>query len=206
MTRRPSFDVRQHGRKILIVLLVLLGLNVAAAVLVVQPKVREHRRLEEANRPRIEALKALQAEVEAYEGYLAALDKAESDLATLREDVLATRPIRLVDVQDEVNRLAKQFNVTGDKVQYKNDVLEEEGLEYVGMVFPLEGGEDNLRRFISAVEASEEFLVIEQVALDRARDGGALLQLSITLATYFDAPEELKQPAARPRRRSRRGT
>jgi len=54
---------------------------------------------------------------------------------------------------------------------------------------PLEGGYHNLRGFIQAVESSSQFLVIERVVLVRSKEGGVLLQLNITLATYFDAPE-----------------
>jgi Tfp pilus assembly protein PilO len=57
------------------------------------------------------------------------------------------------------------------------------------MVVPLEGGYANLRKFLQAVESSSKFLVIEQVALAQGHEGGAILQLNIALATYFDDPE-----------------
>ncbi len=62
-----------------------------------------------------------------------------------------------------------------------------QGLERFAMVVPLQGGYANLRHFIQAVESSDKFLVVERVAIDRAKDGGVLLQMNITLATYFDA-------------------
>ena len=61
------------------------------------------------------------------------------------------------------------------------------------MIVPLEGGYQNLRSFIQAVESSEQFIVVERVQLGRSNEGGVMLQLNITLATYFDAPELRKQ-------------
>ena len=69
------------------------------------------------------------------------------------------------------------------------------------MTVPLEGGYANLRRFLQAVEVSDKFLVVERVALGEGKRGGAMLQLSITLATYFDAPERYKRGKERERRR-----
>lgn len=188
MPARFQFDIRQSGRRIVWALVGLVVLNLAATFLVVRPKVRELDGLRETNAPRRLAKQTLIADVESREAYVAALDQAELDLATLRDDVLSTKNRRLVAVQLEVARLADEFGVRFEQVRNKNAILEDEELEYFGMVVPLEGGYANLRQFIQAVESSEKFLVIEQVALDEAKDGGALLQLNITVATYFDFP------------------
>ena len=106
----------------------------------------------------------------------------------------------MVTAQLEVADLARQFGVAVEKVEYRNETLMDEGLDYMGMVVPLEGGYTNLRRFIEAVEESDKFLVIESVSLDQAKDGGTLLQLNIALATYFDAPGVPEEQRERPRR------
>jgi len=59
------------------------------------------------------------------------------------------------------------------------------------MTVPLEGGYPNLRKFLQAVEHSDQFFVVERVSLARGKAGGKLLSLNIILATYFTAPEEL---------------
>ena len=69
---------------------------------------------------------------------------------------------------------------------------------------PLEGGYSALRRFLQAVEHSSKFLLVERVALGKGKEGGVLLQLNITLATYFNAPEERLRKKPQPTRRSRR--
>ena len=60
-----------------------------------------------------------------------------------------------------------------------------------GISVPLEGGYANLRKFLQAVEGSDKFLVVERVALARGKQGGRMLDLNISLATYFMASPEL---------------
>ena len=59
------------------------------------------------------------------------------------------------------------------------------------MNVPLEGGYPALRRFLQAVEQSDKFLIVERVALAKGKEGGVMLQLNITLATYFNAPADV---------------
>jgi Tfp pilus assembly protein PilO len=187
--RRPRFDIRRTGRSLLVAYGVVAALNVGFYVLLARPKMLEYRAMSEKNTPVRRAAERLQANVDDLEAYLAALDKAKADLATLRRDILATKNRRMVAVQLELARLAGQFGIDLDQVTYENKILEDEGLERFAMVVPLEGGYANLRSFIRAVEESEQFLVIERVALGTAKQGGVMLQLNITLATYFNAPE-----------------
>ncbi len=187
--RKPRFDLRQMARQILTAYLALAAANVLAYALLVRPRAQTHRRILAESAPARERLKEREAEVKAREDASAALDKAKADLESLRKDVLSTRDRRMIDVQLELARLARQFDINLQRVQYDNKKLEEEGLERFAMVVPLTGGYANLRKFLQAVETSDKFLVIEQVALATGHEGGVLLDLNITLATYFDDPE-----------------
>jgi Tfp pilus assembly protein PilO len=203
MPRWTSFDIRQQGRPVLLVFLVLVVVNIAAGLVLVRPKLNELDTLRDEYEPRRQELLDFRKVVEARESYLATLNQTEADLHRLRTEVLSTKERRLVVAQLEVADIAEQFGVNVDEVSYENDTLYDEGLEYLGWRVPLEGGYTNLRKFIEAVEESPKFLVIESVSLDQAKDGGSLLQLNIKLATYFDAPE-LAEEAARDRKESRR--
>jgi Tfp pilus assembly protein PilO len=197
------FDIRQVSRKLVLACLVWLVLDVAWLGLVVRPRVYEYRRLDDQSHARIEALAARKAEVEARESFLNALRQAEQDLRELRTEWLGTRARQMVPVQLELSKLAQQFNIDLEQVQYQNSELEREALERFAMVVPLEGGYGNLRRFIQAVERSNKFLVIERVALGQTPEGGVLLQMNITLATYFDAPYLLRRLQQESPRRER---
>jgi Tfp pilus assembly protein PilO len=195
--RKFRFDIRQAGRRILTVYLALLVANVLGYAVLVRPRARAYSELVAESGPRRESLRQREAEVKEREDFLAALDKAKADLEALRRDVLSTRDRRMIDVQFELARLARQFGINSQRVQYENKRLEEEGLERFAMVVPLAGGYGNLRKFLQAVEESSRFLVIEQVGLATGPEGGAILELNITLATYFDDPASRASRAAK---------
>ena len=190
--RRLRFDLRQAGGPIRAVLVLWAVVNIAVCVLLVRPAVREYRNLLEGTGPQQQELREQRTEVERREAYLDALVKAEQDLTRLREEVLSTRELRMVEVQLELKALADQFGIDLDSVTFDSELLRDEELDKLLMVVPLEGGYTNLRRFLQAVESSSKFLVVEGVALGEGKRGASLLQLNISLATYFDVPPELK--------------
>ena len=183
------FDIRQAGMTLLLAYGVLALLNAGFFLLLTRPKVFEHRTMTEKTVPLRTALEEREAQVTDLETYLAALNQAQEDLVRLRQDILATKNSRLVPVQIELERIAGQFQINVNQATTENEALPEEGLERFAMVVPLEGGYQNLRSFVQAVEASDQFLVIEKVALARGQEGGVILELNITVATYFDAPD-----------------
>ncbi|MBZ5640620.1 MAG: hypothetical protein LAO51_17930 [Acidobacteriia bacterium] len=187
--RKLRFDVRQMGRQILTVYLVLLIANVLGYALLVRPKARSLSELRAESEPTRERLKRREEEVKGREAFLAGLDLAKREMERLRTEVLSTRDRRMIEVQLEVARIAREFGINYKQVRYDNKKLPDEGLDAMTMVVPLEGGYANLRKFLQAVESSNKFLVIEQVALAQGHEGGAILQLNIALATYFDDPE-----------------
>jgi Tfp pilus assembly protein PilO len=200
--RRIRFDVRQAGKQLLTIFLAVLAVNVLFGVLLVRPRIKAYRALTEDSQPRLLRVQKRQKEVEAREKFLATLEQSRGALEKLRGEILSTRQKRMIAVQYELSQLAKQFGINMERIQYENDILEDEALERMAMVVPLAGGYQNLRRFVQAVEGSDKFLVLERVALETGQEGGVLLQLNITLATYFDSPEmraakEAKRSAAR---------
>jgi len=208
--RRFKFDIRAAGRYITLIVGLLAVANGVVYFLATRPKVQEYTSLQEGTGPQQEALRAHRAEVEEREGYHEALVKAEADLLTLREAVLSTRKLRMTEVYLELASLAGQFSIDVDSISFDNEILREEELDKLVMTVPLEGGYANLRKFLRAVENSEKFLVVERVALGEGKRGGVLLQLSISLATYFDAPDDVKRANEAERRagrakRARRG-
>ncbi len=186
--RRPRFDVREASGKIFLVLAALVLANAAVAVFVVHPKVTRYRQLTDLSSPQLQVVKTREREVVAKETYRAELEKARDDMKHLAGDVLSTRQRRMIGVQLEVAKLAREFNVALNRVQYQNEALDNGALERFGTVVPLAGGYTNLRKFIQSVESSDNFLVIERVALGTGKSTD-VVELNITLATYFIAPD-----------------
>jgi Tfp pilus assembly protein PilO len=202
--RRFRFDIRQAGPQILIFLLVLLAFNVGFYLLATRPRVNEFRSLAKGSEPQLSELQGRTREVEVREAFFEALQKAEQDLQRLRTEILSTREARLVEVQRELEALCRQFKIDLDSVTFDDEVLQNEGLDKMIMVVPLKGNYTSLRNFLQAVESSEKFMLVERVALAEGKEGGVMLELSITLATYFDLPDLPNRRGNRPERSVRR--
>jgi Tfp pilus assembly protein PilO len=200
VSRRP-LDVGQRIRAIGIALSALAVLNFAFWLLFTRPGIRESERLEVGTDPQRRELIARRTEVEKQEKFLTQLEKAEADLKRLRSDLLATRETRMISAQFEVAELCERFGIDWETVSIDNELLVGEELDRMAMTVPLEGGYANLRRFLQAVESSEQFLVVEQVGLAESNEGGVMLELNVAIATYFDAPEvRARNRTERPRR------
>ena len=205
MTQRRRFDIRQAGPRIAIVLVILAAVNLAFYLFYVRPVVQEYATLRGAEAGP-EQIDERREQVELRESFLGGLEKAEDDLRYLRREVLSTRAERMVAVQAELEALASQFGIEVASVNYNNEILHDEKLDRFVITVPLEGGYSALRRFLQAVEHSSKFLLVERVALGKGKEGGVLLQLNITLATYFNAPEDLLRPKRAPSRSRRART
>ena len=186
--RRPRFDVREASGIIFLFLGVLILGNILVTVFVVRPKVVRHRQLTDLSSPQLQVVKTREKEVVQKEDYRKALEKARDDMKHLAGDILSTRQRRMVGVQLEVAKLAREFGIALDRVKYENEPLDNGALERFAIVVPLSGGYTALRKFIQSVESSDNFLVIERVALGSGKST-ELLELNITLATYFIAPD-----------------
>ncbi len=190
---RVRFDIRRQGLPLLIGLVVVLAINGGAWALYVRPNADEYAaRTSGVEGEDKKQLAEYRDSVVTAEDYVAGLEQAEADWRYLRTEVLSTRERRLVEIEQEMVRLCKEFRIDITTVQVKNEILRDEGLDRFAMVVPLIGDYGALRQFVQAVEASDKFMVIERVALasGQLRGGGKILQLNITLASYFDLEAE----------------
>ena len=145
MTARSArFDVRRAGKPILIGLGVFLLTNVLVSLLLVQPKIREFRRLKDSSEPQIKVLKEMREAVEAREEFLAALRKAEEDLVTLRSDVMSTREKKQIEIQAEVEAICADLRIEIENVNFDNADLDDEQFELL-----VGEAENELRGFVT---------------------------------------------------------
>lgn len=186
--RRARLDVRAASGIVFLVLGILLVANFVVTVLYVRPKVVKHRELTDLSSPQVQVVKSRETEVVLKEDYRKALETAVGDMKHLAGDVLSTRQRRMIGVQLEVAKLAREYGIALDRVKYENQPMDNGALERFAIVVPLSGGYSALRKFIQSVESSENFLVIESVALGTGKTT-EVIDLNITLATYFIAPD-----------------
>ncbi len=110
-------------------------------------------------------------------------------LETFYSDVLSTKRERMTAVQREIREIARKYNIAPETITYNHEPFERDRITRFTVVMPLDGSYENLRQFISSVENSENFLTITGILLADSKEGGVILSLNVTLATWFFDPD-----------------
>ena len=127
--RKPRFDIREASGIIFLVFAILIVGNVLVSVFYVRPMVVRHRQLTDLTSPQLQVVKTREKEVVEKEDYRKALEKARDDMKHLAGDILSTRQRRMIGVQLEVAKLAKDYGIALDRVRYENEQLDNGALE-----------------------------------------------------------------------------
>lgn len=180
--------VFKERRALVLPLMVFLLANVAVLALGVFPLARSVAGLKEGE---VEALaargQALKLETAA-KAALQSKDRAETELRQFYGQILPA------DVQAAsqltyswLDRVARESGVEFARSTFKEDEMRESRLKRWTAKAKLVGDYANVRKFLYAVETAEEFVIIEEVGLSQieATRGGELLELELSLATYF---------------------
>ena len=137
---------------------------------------------------RVERLSTTLAELEEHR---LALDdvKTEAEVNRLRVEEfygrwLSSEADRLTQVIAEVKRMARTAGVKTSGFRYPDEVLEEFDLIRRSIVFSVEGSYKELRRFIHALERSEQFLILEELGVSES-GGGSDVQVRFSVSTLF---------------------
>jgi Tfp pilus assembly protein PilO len=179
------FDVRARTPLLAAVLLVWLAVNLAATFLVNIPRAERVSTLTSASDLFRTKLAERRAKVGGLRKHFNRVVDGERSLKTFYDDVLSTKRQRMTAVQKEIRSIATRFNIKPESISYARTFFKNDNIVKFAATLPLAGSYENLRAFISALEASENFLVIESVALADSKEGGVILSLQIEVATYF---------------------
>lgn len=131
--------------------------------------------------------------------------RLERDLATVRasreaidafyDERLAREDERLTRILAEVRDLAGRAGLLPNSFDYGKEDLEDHGVLRRSIEFNVEGGYLAFRRFVNLLELSDSFLVLEQVALRGADEGGTTLRIDLRVSTLFANTEQVAQLA-----------
>jgi Tfp pilus assembly protein PilO len=115
------------------------------------------------------------------------IDRAKADIKNFRESKLLSQSAGVTGVRNEIYNITSKERIEGEDIAFGNRYLENYDLTQYSMKIPLRGTYQSLRRFISKVEDSGSFLVIDGVQLKNVEDKRKKqkLELSVTLTTYF---------------------
>lgn len=147
---------------------------------------------------RLEALEERQKEVEeqltrarsqrlATQGRIAAYRQVERDIRQVYDRHWATEEERLTALIAEVKRLAAASGMPSKATSYTKAERENRkggvGAETIGITFSVKGSYEQVRRLINLLELSDQFVIVDQIALSSAEN--EMLTLTLQLKTLF---------------------
>jgi Tfp pilus assembly protein PilO len=178
--------VREH-RRVLSALGAGLLLNVVAYAFGVYPLSQRVANVEQRNASALKTLEAARSEHGAATGTLAGKDRATTELSTfytsvLPRDLAGAR--RLTHLR--IAQLAREHGLSLTRATSEPTAAERNStLTRLKTLVSLTGSYGEIRRFVHALEAAPEFVVIDNVQLVEGRDSGGGVQLTLALSTFY---------------------
>ena len=181
-------SILAHWRGIALGLLGVILLNGVLHAAFIRPRVRTSGDRESVladERSRLISLKKDIARIERT-GSKFSCTKSDSDRAF--DEILGRKEKRLAAIHRELRALAATKRVELGRINMTAKDLADANLVEYSITFGFTGNYETLRSFIEEIEASENYLVIEQIGLSGERAQGGELKLQLKLLTYFVAP------------------
>jgi len=113
------------------------------------------------------------------------LEQQRQNLIQFYDSILSEKTSRMTAIQREIRNLAGQFQIDPENISYSPQYEEKADLVRFNVSFPLRGSYENLRQFVHRVETSEHFLILDDISLADAREGGLILSLNVQMHTFF---------------------
>ena len=185
--------VLREKRAVILPLAVVLALNLIIGILVVLPMSERVAEAEARQTVAIQELGAAQRELAAATATLGDKSRAEVDLKTFYADVLppdmagARRStyVHLAQLAKdaELQYQRRQEEPREPKATDQNGPVSR--LTRFDITMVLKGHYESVRQFIRDVEASDRFIVIDNVGISEGAETGQPLVLTVELSTYY---------------------
>ena len=176
--------VREH-RRIVLPLAIALGVNAIVYGAVVYPLSQRVANIEQRDRTAEEQLLSAQRDHGQAAGTLTGKDRASAELATFYKDVLPSDLAgarRLTHLR--LAQLARESNLKFIRATFESVAPRGRTLTQLKIEMALSGTYGDMRAFIHELEASPEFVVIDNIDLGQGADGGPL-GVTLHLSTYY---------------------
>ncbi len=168
-------------------------INLLVYAFFVYPLQSDVANVEQRTRAAEEALAAAQADFARANGTLTGKDRALKELDTFYSSVLAqdlTGARRLTFAR--LAQLAAKSQLDFERRKYEPVVERGSNLTRLKVTMDLAGSYADIRDFIHDIEASPEFVVIDDVGLMESVQNGGSVRLTLQLSTYFRTTETTK--------------
>jgi len=185
---KGGFDLRENLWRIAAVLGALLLLNLGFYLLFNLPRLRSLQSLEDRRNSAARDLRGTQERCERMRELLSQYDEETRRLDDFYGNILGSQMDRMTSIQKEVRSIATEFHIDPESIDYNSQEIEGSGMAQFQISIPLVGGYPNLRQFINRIESSKHLLIVDSVQLTGAREGGAMLSLTIKISTMFSIP------------------
>ncbi|MCZ6696702.1 MAG: GspMb/PilO family protein [Acidobacteria bacterium] len=196
---KRSFDLRRDLKWIAGGLGVLLVANLGFYLFLNMPRLRALSDLRSARASVLSSLKVTTDRIERMNQLIQAYDEEVVRLDDFFENRLGTQRSRMTAIQREVRAIAREFRIDPESLDYVTSEVEGTDLIRFQVTIPLTGGYPNLRHFLNRIESSQHLLTVDSVELTGSREGGAMLSLTVKMATYFKTLDrERRRPRSRP--------
>ncbi|HEX5109232.1 MAG TPA: hypothetical protein VFV95_12320 [Vicinamibacterales bacterium] len=183
--------LREH-RRLVVPLAIALLVNVLVYAFVVSPLAQRVANIAERDAAAERTLLAAKREHATANATLTGKDKATQELARFYKDVLprdlaAARRL----THTRVPQIARRFNVEFYSATFSPPARERDSnLMRFTSKLEFAGRYRDIRNFIHQLETAPEFVVIDDVSLSEEYDEGGLLEMTLQLSTYYQAPPE----------------
>lgn len=174
-------------RTIIVALALALLANLAVYVLVVHPLAAKSESSSDRATNAARARQSAERDMSAAEALVRGKSTADQELATFYDKVLPTgldEAVRMTYAR--LPALAKKTNMRVTQRQEGRDA-EAERTAHLGRLktqMVLEGGYENVRRFLYELETAPEFIIVDDVSLGQP-DANKPLTLTLELSTYY---------------------
>lgn len=130
-------------------------------------------------------LRQMTLERDRADGVLRRYAANQKEIGRFRTHFLEDKRARLVAISAFLDERTRAREIEKDRIEYQTRRGRNESLEIYEIRMPLAGRYRDIRALISDIEASDLYLCITELALDRAdaRDGAVSVEL--TLETFF---------------------
>jgi Tfp pilus assembly protein PilO len=189
-TLSVSQRVIAEHRRAVYALVAGVVINLLVYAFFVYPLQRDVANVEQRTRAAEEALAAAQADYARANGTLTGKDRALKELDTFYTSVLAkdlTGARRLTFAR--LAQLAAKSRLDLERRKYEPVVERGSNLTRLKVTMDLAGSYADIRDFIHEIEASPEFVVIDDVSLTEGVQSDQALRLTLQLSTYFRTTE-----------------
>jgi len=184
-SRLRGFDLRRDLWRIVGVLALLAALNLGFYLSLNLPRLRALANLQATRNAAARNLKSALARRDEMRSLIARHDDEAKRLGEFFTGRLGTQAERMTEIQKGIRQVAAEFRIDPEAIDYNVQEVEDSDLLRFQVTVPLVGGYPNLRQFINRMERSPRLSIIDEVQLTGAREGGAMLSLTIKISTYF---------------------